>query len=76
MCYRPQVLRFLYNSEGVGISSSIFDFSVDDRFTQTVVLTGGTFGRLAEGERSVRKRFGMDDIYPMRSSPSLINGFN
>jgi hypothetical protein len=40
----------LHDSQGIGISSSIFGFSVDDRFTQTMVLTGGTFRRLAKGE--------------------------
>ena len=74
MCHRPQVFRFLHNSEGVGISSSIFGFSVDDRFTQTVILTGGTFRRLAKGE-ICQELFMKPSCSSIGRSPSLIGRF-
>lgn len=46
MCDRTEVLGFLRKPDSVGISPEIFCLSIDDRFSETMVLTGRTFGRL------------------------------
>jgi hypothetical protein len=43
---RTEVLGFLRKSDSVRISPEIFCLSIDDRFSETMVLTGRTFCRL------------------------------
>jgi hypothetical protein len=43
---RTEVLGFLREPDGVGISPEVFCLSVYDRFPETMVLTGRTFRRL------------------------------
>lgn len=63
MCHGSQVLRLLCESDSVGIPPEILGFSVDDRFSEAVVLAGRTFCRL---EEKVVDRSGTPLISPLK----------